>query len=249
MSGTVVYKDYIASNIAGYRDYQRRALEREPEMTKLLRALLAERLDAARAYSVLDIGCGNGNTMFHLRAHHPHWTFLGVDVVPELVEDGRRLFEGIDGVELEVADAHTVDEQLAGRRFEVVLLWRVLQGLSDWSRALAAAFRLAAPGGHVIVSTLVNDADVDLALTMRDYTAAGEVKEAPLRIFSGPRVEAACRELGATELEVTPFAIQVDLPRPETGLNTFTVPLADGHRLQYAGGALVDHWKLVHARV
>jgi ubiquinone/menaquinone biosynthesis C-methylase UbiE len=240
------YREYIESNLDEYRAYQRKALATEPEMTKLLKRLLAERLDTTPAYRVLDIGCGNGNTMFHLASAFPHWRYTGFDIVPGLIEDGKRLFANLPNLELFVADAHTIE---IAEPYDIVLIWRVLQGLEDWQRSVEAAYRATRKGGHLIISTLLNDADVDVAFVMHDYQAEGDVKEAPLRLFSLARLRAFCEGLGVRSFHVEPFDMPIDLPRPAKGLNTYTVPLEDGHRLQLAGGLLVDHWKIVHMEV
>ncbi len=236
------YKEYIQSNIVDYLAYQRRALENEPEMTKRLKAMLRNRFNESSEMHVLDIGCGNGNTMFHLRHAFPRWHYTGVDVVANLIDDGRKLFSNIDNIELHVGDAHDVKFK---KQFGLVLLWRVLQGLGDWERAMRAAFKQTEAGGYLIISTLLNDADVDISVLMRDHTAEGAVKDVPLHILSLSRFEAFCRREGAKTFESEPFEMPIDLPRPERGLNTYTRRLQDGKRIQIAGGLLVDHWKIV----
>jgi ubiquinone/menaquinone biosynthesis C-methylase UbiE len=239
------YKEYIQANIENYVAHYRQFVGNEPEMTKLLKYLLEERLDTAPAYRVLDIGCGNGNTMYHLNSSFPHWHYTGIDVVQSLVEDGNRLFAELNNIELLVGDAYTSDRQFS-QPFDIVLLWRVLSGLGDWQQAIASAYRATRKGGNLMVATLLNENDVDIAMVRRDYSAPGEVKEAPLRIFSLPRFKAFCESLGIQDFFIQPFEIPIDLPRPEQGLSTFTVQLENDRRLQISGGALIDHWKIVH---
>lgn len=238
------YKDYIESNIDDYQDYQRKALAQEPEMTKWLKKLMPSWLDTNKHHSLLDVGCGNGNTCFHLNTVFPHWQYLGIDVVPGLIEDGQRLFSNLDNLRLEVCDAHQLSEQLS-ETFDIVLIWRVLQGLTDWQLALRSAFELTKPGGNLIVSTLLNDADVDIQVAMYDHTASGDVKNVPLRIFSQAQFINYCQTLDVASVQIEKFSMPITLPRPDKGLNTYTVDLENGSKTQFAGGALVDHWKMV----
>ncbi|MEQ9370532.1 MAG: methyltransferase [Coleofasciculus chthonoplastes F3-SA18-01] len=240
-----LYRDYIESNFKDYREYQRRALSQEPEMTKFLKKLLPCWLNTELPYRLLDIGCGNGNTCFHLNSQHPHWYYVGVDVVSGLIEDGRHLFSNIENLRLEVADAHYL-ESFSEEPFDVVLMWRVLQGLENWKQALRSAYSITKPGGHLIISTLLNDADVDLSIIMRDYSASGDIKDVTLRIFSEAQFRAYCMELGVQTVTFEKFNMPIALPRPERGLNTYTVDLMEGNKIQLAGGALVDHWKIAH---
>lgn len=240
-----LYQEYIESNCEEYKEYQLRALSQEPEMTKLLKTFLPLWLDTSQSYRVLDIGCGNGNTCFHLNTQYPHWDYVGIDIVHALIEDGRKLFSNIKNLQLEVGDAHKL-ESIFNESFDIVLLWRVLQGLEDWKQALRSAYSLTKPGGNLIVSTLLNDSDIDISMVMRDYTASGKIKDVPLRIFSEVQFRDYCRELGAQSVTFEKFQMPISLPQPERGLNTYTIDLIDGHKLQLAGGALVDHWKIAH---
>ncbi|CCQ60389.1 hypothetical protein CWATWH0401_2607 [Crocosphaera watsonii WH 0401] len=225
--------------------HYRRFIGNEPEMTKCLKSLVKTRLNTSAAYRVLDIGCGNGNTLYHLNTSFPHWHYLGVDVVPGLVEESRRLFGEFKNIEFATGDAHIVDEKFS-EPFDLVLLWRVLSGLEDWQKALKSACKVTRKGGHLIIATVLNEADVDIAMVRRDYTASGGIQEAPLRIFSLPKFQGFCESLGIQNFFWQPFNMPIDIPRPEKGLGTFTVRLEDDHRLQLSGGALIDHWKFVH---
>ncbi|MGD2179786.1 class I SAM-dependent methyltransferase [Lusitaniella coriacea] len=239
------YKEYIQSNIEDYVAHYRKFVGNEPEMTKLLRKLLENRIDTSLAYRLLDIGCGNGNTMYHLNSHFSHWNYTGIDVVQQLVEEGNRLFAELNNIELRVGDAYTSDREFS-QPFDIVLLWRVLSGLEDWQRAIASAHKTTRKGGHLIIATLLNENNVDIAMTRRDYSAPGEIKEAPLRIFSLPKFKEFCKSLGIQDFFIQPFEMPIHLPRPEKGLSTFTVQLEDERYLQISGGALIDHWKIIH---
>ena len=241
------YKPYIDANIAEYRAYQEKAVRNEPEMTKCLKALMREWCDVSRPLRVLDVGCGNGNTIFHLRREFPEWRYTGVDLIPELIEDGGRLFTDLDNVALQVGDALSVDEQFE-ETFDVVLLHRVINNLPDQERALRAAYSLVAPGGCLIISAHINDSDASIRMSIHDHTSEDSSKGVPLHVFAPSEFSELCAAMGVKDYDVVPFAMPVDLHKPERGLNTHTLMLEDGHRLQVVGGANVDHWKIVRIR-
>ena len=247
MSNSREYKNYILSNIQEYRDYQKKAFENEPYMTLALKELLPDWMETDQPLSLLDIGCGNGNTMFHLNRKWPHWGYTGLDVVPNLIEDGRALFAEHENFRLEVGDAEELADEFAGN-FDIVLVWRVVNTLLDREGAIRSAWECVKPGGRLIMSLHINIADVGITLAMHDYNSADSGKSVPFHVFAKSEFEEICGRIGITNLEMTPFNMPADIPKPEKGLNTHTILLEDGHRLQVAGGALVDHWKIVCAR-
>lgn len=246
-SETKNYKGYIDANIAEYRAYQEKAVRNEPEMTKFLKTLMKKWLDHRKPLRLLDVGCGNGNTMIHFLRDFPAWNFTGIDVVPELIEDGRRLLAGVENARLEVGDALSVDSSF-NEKFDVVLLHRVINTLSDQERALHAAYELVADGGSLVLSAHINDSDAGITMSIHDHTSGDPSKGVPLHVFAPSEFREMCHGMGVEDYEVVPFGMPVDLPKPERGLNTHTLLLNDGHRLQIAGGANVDHWKIVRIR-
>lgn len=246
LEGPKAYKEYIASNIDDYLAYQRAAGENEPEMTKMLRALLRERLDSRAPLSVLDVGCGNGNTLVHIGKEFPHWSYLGVDVVPELIEQGRQMFGALPNFRLEVCDAHEVAHRFDSA-FDIVIIWRALLSFEDWQAALAAAHKLTRKGGSLIVSTLVNNVEVDLDIISTAHDSLGEGNTLPVKVLSPSVIRKAFEDLGTSHYRADKFHIGADLPKQVGTNRTYTVRMADGSRRQFAYGLLIDHWHIIYA--
>jgi ubiquinone/menaquinone biosynthesis C-methylase UbiE len=240
------YKDYIESNIAAYKEYQLKARNNEPEMTKFLKSLLKGRFQATAPLDVLEVGCGNGNTLFHLKKDFPSWTYAGFDVVQDLITQGQELFHD-QGLNLFVADAEQEQPQLLNK-FDLVLVWRMLQGLQDWQKSLQSCSTFVKKGGCMLISTLVNDDDVYLDSVMTEHTATGEVRDVPIKIFSLIQIREELTKLGLEIEHIDSFKMPIAIAPPENGLNTYTVEMQDRSNMQLAGGMLVDHWKLIFAR-
>ena len=112
--------------------------------TFLLRAPLSAWLqDEARraaerygSYRLLDVGCGV----------KPYYPFF---------EESASEYVGVDVVENPAADVHGSVEALPvpDASFEVVLCTQVLEHTGDPDQAVAELYRVAAPGGRVLVST------------------------------------------------------------------------------------------------
>jgi ubiquinone/menaquinone biosynthesis C-methylase UbiE len=101
---------------------------------------------------MIDIGCGSGRAAFALREEE-RLTYLGIDVVPDLVEYARQKadrpdwrFELISSIDVPADDASA----------DIVLIMSVFTHLKpgEIKTYLAETFRVLKPGGAVIASYL-----------------------------------------------------------------------------------------------
>jgi len=108
--------------------------------------LLAEAADLRAGSRVLDVACGSGNAA--LAAARSGTTVVGVDYVPELLENARRRAEaeGLD-VEFQLGDAE--DLPVADGSFDTVLSVFGSMFAPDHRRAAAELVRAARPGGVI----------------------------------------------------------------------------------------------------
>ena len=97
------------------------------------------RLEGAR---ILDVGCGVGTYARHFHAYTDQ--VYGVDLDAEKVEEAAKTLTRV-----EVAAAE--DLPFESDFFDVVLLHEVLEHVEDDARSVAEAWRVAGPGGHMVV--------------------------------------------------------------------------------------------------
>ncbi|MGH9007404.1 MAG: class I SAM-dependent methyltransferase [Acidimicrobiales bacterium] len=98
------------------------------------------------ARTLLDVACGTGGHLRHLRAHYE---VVGADLVPAMLEEARGQ---LGDVELVEADMRTMD---LGRRFDaVVCLFSsvgYLRDAAELDQAVGAMARHLSPGGVLVV--------------------------------------------------------------------------------------------------
>ena len=89
--------------------------------------------------SVLDVGCGRGWTLHHLR--ELGWTVEGIELDDLAAQHAR------DGLHLPVSDGGFQVDDPREDHFDAIIIWHVLEHLPDAPRALATLARLLKPGG------------------------------------------------------------------------------------------------------
>jgi SAM-dependent methyltransferase len=111
---------------------------------------LAE-IKAASGYgALLDVGCGTGRFLGFARSRG--WTDLsGLELVPHIAEQARSR----TGAKVTVAALE--EAGLPSNSFVGVILWDVVEHVSDLNRTLLEAFRILAPGGTIVISTCSRD--------------------------------------------------------------------------------------------
>lgn len=107
-----------------------------------LPAIVTDELEQVRG-TVVDIGCGNGTYVKHLRASRPGLHVVGMD-----------LSQGIlDGIPGPVAVADVSRLPLAGASCEAVLAMHMLYHVEDIPAAVRELARVTAPEGVLLAST------------------------------------------------------------------------------------------------
>jgi SAM-dependent methyltransferase len=238
------YREYVSDEdfAAGYTDYQRRYLAEPRESDRVLighvaAALAARRRNGARP-RVLDIGCSTGNLMRHLARALPDIEPWGGELMPEAL-DVCRTAPDLDGMTFAEMDLLDIGHPGA---FDVIVINAVLYllGDDDLRRALSSVAAALAPGGSVVAFDLFHP--FDQHLTIREASAT-HPDGLVLHLRPYALLGEACAAAGLGPPAIHPFAIPIDLPRPERDdeIISYTVPTAAGERLLFRG-ALAQPW-------
>jgi 2-polyprenyl-3-methyl-5-hydroxy-6-metoxy-1,4-benzoquinol methylase len=120
------------------------------------------------SWSVLDLGCGEGQFTREIARRYPGADVVGMDVNPAAVEAASAAAAPLTNVRFLVHDAR---EPIAGTAagFDVAVLWMVLFYLPDKAAALAHVAAALRPGGVLLLGTVPDDA------VRLDHPAAMEI--------------------------------------------------------------------------
>lgn len=222
----------------------------EPKRSTLAVRDFAVRVLGDRAPEhALDAGCGAGANMAHLSEAFPGTRWLGIDIVDERIEAGRRLLAHDDRFTIECGDIFRLTETYGAKRFDATFSIMVLSWIEDYERALAQMLEVTR--GWVIVLSLFAESELDAFIRVAGrHEGPHDGYEATYNVYSLARFEAFARAHGASEMVAEPFDIDIDLPRPEdtSGMGTWTERLESGRRLQFSGPLWMPWW-LVGLRV
>src|SRR5450432_2641260 len=137
----------------------------EDERTRPVRDLLSA-LPAMEARSIVDLGCGPGNSTEVLAAHFPHAAIRGLDSSPDMISAARLR---LPRVQFSVQGIETWSD--AGP-FDVILANAVLQWVSDHAAVLPALVTKLASGGALAVQ-MPDNLDVPAQRLMREIAVDG----------------------------------------------------------------------------
>ncbi|HWG34374.1 MAG TPA: class I SAM-dependent methyltransferase [Gemmatimonadaceae bacterium] len=129
-----------------------RALEAQSWWNAGMRDVAARLLDLAALddeCTVLDVGCGSGQTLAWVRQTHPGWAALGLDISEDALSDARN-----EHIDLVLASATNIP--LARASADLVIALDVLHHLpvdGGDVAALGEIMRVLKPGGYLLFRT------------------------------------------------------------------------------------------------
>jgi trans-aconitate 2-methyltransferase len=177
-------------------------LEFEDERTRPVRDLLAA-LPPIEARSVVDLGCGPGNSTEVLARCHPRASVSAIDSSPDMIAAARQRLPLVD---FKVQEVQAWD---AAGPYDVILANALLQWVPDHDTLLPALIKRLAPGGGLALQ-MPDNLEEPAHRFMRDIALAGP--------WAGKLAEAAAKRTSLSGADwyyqlLRPLCAKVDLWR------------------------------------
>lgn len=131
---------YYSSKLAAHGETPRGVDWNGPESQALRFDQLARVIDPARAFSLVDVGCGYGALLEHLRTRFPAMTYVGCDISADMVAAARARHAGAGEARFVVGGEppEAADYAVASGIFNV----RVGRGDAEWREYVEATIDL-----------------------------------------------------------------------------------------------------------
>ena len=234
MPQTVGSENYMNSD---YMEYQKKHRNSIRESDKVTIELIEKNLPAGNKLKLLDVGCHNGNLLYHINKAIPNLHLKGIDLFPGVVE-GCRNDPQLSGISFEVMDV----KDLHSTKADIVVVSAVMFRFNDneYSHICHNFYRCLESGGTLVMFDLFNPFRQTLQIVeMTPTHPAGLVLN--LR-FQG-EIEKKLVNAGFSEICFQMFEIPIDLPLvdPQDPLFTHTVRTKSDKRLQFRG-SLYQPW-------
>jgi len=200
-----------------------------------------------RELRIIDLCSGQGANIYYMSKRYPKSTFLGIDINAELVDKGNEFFRdnGITNCSLAVGDIYNLDAKYIGG-FQGVLSFQTLSWLPEYESPIKAMTKLEPQ--WIAITSLFYDGQISCTINVKEYDDSLKIqRESFYNVYSLPLVTKCLKISGFNNCQVTPFEIDIDLPKPNKKLmGTYTEKLEDGHRMQISGPLLMP-WFFIAA--
>jgi ubiquinone/menaquinone biosynthesis C-methylase UbiE len=217
-------------------------LRKEKQMDYLFEALAEDFKN--KDLKILEAGCGYGRLLYFLNQYDQNQTYFGLDYVPELIKEGRKIFANNKNVNLECQDLMSLPDKY-NNFFDISINYKTLSWLPYYETMLKQLVKVTKK--KIFITSLFGEEDIDCIVKI--YTNAQNNSGDSfsfLNTYSLPKFKKYCHSLGIKEINATNMVIDVDLPKPlnQNKLATYTVLTADRQRLEITNNIILS-WKLI----
>lgn len=226
-------------NITKMREY----VQNKQEIDKLLLKIISPFI-VNKKLKILDACCGIGHISYLLNELSAESVFFGIDQSNYLIEDAKKLCSDKNNMSFQVGDVYDLSKNLH-KEFDISINWKTISWLPYYDQMIKDLMSLTK--NHVFISSLFYDGDIDFEIKVREFKkeAGSEHFNSYYNVYSLPRFKEFVYGLGAKNVEVHNFDIEIDIPKPPIDqMGTYTVKLDNGKRLQISG-AVVMLWKVI----
>jgi len=239
---TKTYLDYVKddAHMQDYRKHQSRYAENMRESDRVLVGHIERALGAAGApgKSLVDVGCSQGNLLFHLKRLFPELQLHGIDLAAGILAQNRANpdLAGIDFTEQDMLNMP------ATRQYDLVVANAALMFFDprQFDTAVRNLAGLVKPGGTFIAFDYFNPFEQEVTLT---ETSVLHPNGLTFSFRSYKVARAAVAAAGLNPPEFHPFHMPFDLPRSEDPSNVNSYTLRDDLGLRHSyRGAVHQPW-------
>jgi len=194
---------------------------------------------------ILDACCGIGHICFNLTKITPNSIFIGIDQKNYLIKRAKELCKDFSNISFYVDDIYRISKNYP-KHFDISISWKILINLPHYKEMIKTLFSMTKK--HIFLCSPFYDGDIDFETKVRMYNTEQGKDEGFLywNVYSLPRFKEFVYNLGAKNIEVYDFELDVDVPKnlDTDKMGSYTVKLENGQRLTISG-AIIMSWKII----
>lgn len=220
----------------------KKPLKQKYEMDKYFEKIILPHVKSKKL-EVLDACCGIGQISHYIHQINSNLKITGIDQTSFLIEEAKKLWKG-EKINFQVADVYDYAKKYQ-KKYDITINWKTLSWLPYYDEMVKSLFNLTK--NHIFLSSLFYDGDIDFDIKVREYqTEIGKEKfNYYFNVYSLPKFKNFVLDLGAKNIEVFDFEINVDIEKPPINqIGTYTEKLENGKRLQISGN-IIQSWKIL----
>lgn len=240
MPADKAYGDYIASDEYHqyYQKYFHQMRESDRVLIELIRSAFKDELARSASLSLVDIGCGSGNLLFHIKNQFATLALTGGDTYSDVIE-GCRKNSDLEDITFEVMDLLKLNQ---ASRFDGIIVNAVLFlfNATEFDLAVSNIACALKPGGWFFAYDFATHYQQDLTILEKSVTHPDGMT---LHFRPAELITEIMQKHGFTKIVLSPFQIPIDLAppgRPED-ISSRTVMTDVGERLIFRG-SLFTPW-------
>jgi len=187
---------------------------------------------------ILDIGCATGDFLFYLCSLYPEASFMGMDVMEELLERAKTEVSGSEFVKSNICDLKTLPRQ----KYDAVFMNGVHSIFDDIDSWLGNAISLVGNNGKLFIFGIFNPENVDVLVKAR---YSNQDHDAPWQsgwnCFSIKTFENYLEKKNIKSHCFHDFNISIDIPRHESDPFRSWTFLYDDNSRGIINGTMILH--------
>jgi len=226
-------------NISKMYDYVKDKQELDKSLEKQISPFIVD-----KKLKILDACCGIGYISNLLSELSPQSIFFGIDQSSYLIEEAKKISKNKKNLSFEIGDLYDFSNKFQ-KEFDISVIWKTISWLPYYEQIIKDLMSMTK--NHIFISSLFYDGDIDFEIKVREFKKESGKNHFNnyYNVYSLPRFKKFVFDLGAKNIEVYNFNMNIDIPKPPIDeMGTYTEKLENNKRIQISG-AVVMSWKII----
>ena len=226
-------------NISKMYDYVKDKQELDKSLEKQISPFIVD-----KKLKILDACCGIGHISNLLSELSPQSIFFGIDQSSYLIKEAKKISKNKKNLSFEIGNLYDFSNKFQ-KKFDISIIWKTISWLPYYEQIIKDLMSMTK--NHIFISSLFYDGDIDFEIKVREFKKESGKNHFNnyYNVYSLPRFKKFVFDLGAKNIEVYNFNMNIDIPKPPIDeMGTYTEKLENNKRIQISG-AVVMSWKII----